>query len=76
MAQEHLQVILPMTYQNISKIKTLSFDNSAHLTCFANDYGFENWVGKQLGYADKNDLVILLSASGKSKNDYKCLEIL
>ena len=54
---------------NISKIKTLSFDNSAHLTCFANDYGFENWVRKTIEiYADKNDLVILLSASGKSKN--------
>lgn len=54
---------------NTTKIKTLSFDNSAHLTCFANDYGYENWVRKTIEiYADKNDLVILLSASGRSKN--------
>ena len=54
---------------NTSKIKTISFDNSAHLTCFANDYGYENWVKKTIEiYADKNDFIILLSASGKSKN--------
>ena len=54
---------------NTAKIKTFSFDNSAHLTCFANDYGYENWVRKTIEiYADRNDLVILLSASGRSKN--------
>ena len=34
---------------NTAKIKTLSFDNSAHLTCFANDYGYENWVKETIG---------------------------
>jgi D-sedoheptulose 7-phosphate isomerase len=54
---------------NTAKIKTLSFDNSAHLTCFANDYGYENWVKKTIEiFSEKNDLIILLSASGKSKN--------
>ncbi len=54
---------------NTAKIKTLSFDNSAHLTCFANDYGYENWVKKTIEiFAEKNDLIILLSASGRSKN--------
>ena len=54
---------------NTAKIKTLSFDNSAHLTCFANDYGYENWVKKALTfYADKGDLIILISTSGNSKN--------
>ena len=51
------------------KIKALSFDNSAHITCFANDYKFENWILETLKvYADKDDLIILLSASGNSKN--------
>jgi len=54
---------------NSSKIRALSFDNSAQITCFANDYKFENWIKKTLNYHyDKGDLVILLSASGNSKN--------
>ncbi len=54
---------------NASKIKALSFDNTAHLTCFANDYKFENWIKKTLlSYYEKGDLIILLSASGNSKN--------
>jgi D-sedoheptulose 7-phosphate isomerase len=54
---------------NTTKIKTFSFDNAAQLTCLANDYGYENWVKKIIQiYVDTNDLVILLSASGNSKN--------
>lgn len=54
------------------KIKALSFDNSAHITCFANDYKFENWILETLKvYSNENDLVILLSASGRSKNIIK-----
>ena len=50
-------------------IKSLSFDNSAHITCFSNDYGFKNWIKKTIeNYAEKSDLVILLSASGNSQN--------
>ena len=57
---------------NTKKIKTLSFDNSAHLTCFSNDYGYENWVVKTLEiFADKKDFIILLSASGNSLNMIK-----
>ena len=56
-------------FTNASKIKALSFDNTAQLTCLANDYKFENWVKKTINYYyDKGDIVILLSASGKSKN--------
>ncbi len=51
------------------KIKSLSFDNSAHITCFSNDYGFQQWIVETIkNYADKDDLVILLSASGNSQN--------
>ena len=42
---------------NTSNIKAFSFDNSAHLTCFANDYGYENWIKKTLEiYAQKKIL--------------------
>ena len=39
------------------------------ITCFSNDYGYENWVSKALDfYGDEGDLVILISSSGNSKN--------
>ena len=54
------------------KIKALSFDNSAQITCFSNDYKFENWILETIKvYANQGDLVILLSASGKSQNIIK-----
>ena len=54
---------------NTLKIKALSFDNSAQITCLSNDYGFDQWIVEVLKtYANKNDFIILLSASGNSKN--------
>jgi len=56
-------------FANHAKIRAISFDNSAQLTCLSNDYKFENWVTKTIEYYyDKGDLIILLSASGNSKN--------
>jgi D-sedoheptulose 7-phosphate isomerase len=53
----------------ICKIRTINFNEAALLTCFANDYGYENWVQKALSfYADKGDLLICISSSGQSKN--------
>ena len=50
-------------------VRCINFNESDLLTCFANDYGYENWVTQALKfYADKGDLVILISSSGKSKN--------
>ncbi len=57
---------------NVTKIRTLSFENSAQLTCLANDYGYENWVKKVIEYySKKKDLIILISASGESENMIK-----
>ena len=54
---------------NTSGIRAMSYDNTAQITCLSNDYLFQNWIKKIIEYyANKNDLVILLSASGKSKN--------
>ena len=53
-------------------IRTINFNEYDLITCFANDYGYENWVAKALEfYADKGDLVILISSSGSSKNILK-----
>lgn len=50
-------------------IRAINFNEADLLTCFANDYGYEHWVERALeAYADKNDLVILISSSGRSPN--------
>jgi D-sedoheptulose 7-phosphate isomerase len=49
--------------------RAITFNEADLLTCFANDYGYENWVERALNfYADKGDIVILISSSGTSKN--------
>ena len=53
----------------VGGVRSINFNESDLLTCFANDYGYENWVKQALKfYADDGDLVILISASGNSKN--------
>ena len=50
-------------------IRAVNFNEADLLTCFSNDYGYENWVKEAISsYADKNDLVICISSSGTSKN--------
>ena len=50
-------------------IRAVNFNEADLITCFANDYGYENWVEKALeAYADSGDLAILISSSGKSQN--------
>lgn len=54
------------------KCRSVNFNEADLITCFANDYGYENWVEKALEfYADKGDLVILISSSGSSMNIIK-----
>jgi D-sedoheptulose 7-phosphate isomerase len=50
-------------------MRATCFNESSLITCFSNDYGYENWVARALEfYADKNDMVFLISSSGGSKN--------
>jgi len=50
-------------------IRTINFNEPDLITCFANDYGYENWIAKAVEfYGDEGDLVILISSSGRSKN--------
>jgi len=50
-------------------IRCLNFNESDLITCFSNDYGYEKWVEKTVSfYGDEGDVLILISASGKSKN--------
>ncbi len=55
-----------------AKVTAMSFDSSSYLTCLSNDYGYENIVTQAIKhYHNKNDLIILLSASGNSTNMIK-----
>lgn len=52
-----------------ARVRAINFNEPDLITCFANDYGYENWVEKAIEfYADSRDLVILISSSGTSKN--------
>ena len=50
-------------------VRAITFNESILITAFANDYGYEYWVAKAIGfYAAQQDIVVLISASGKSPN--------
>ena len=52
-----------------ASIRCSNFNESDLITCFANDYGFENWVAKAVEfYGDQGDVLLVISSSGKSKN--------
>lgn len=50
-------------------IRSVSFNEADLITCYANDYGYENWVAKAIeSYGDAGDVAILISSSGQSMN--------
>lgn len=50
-------------------IRCINYNEADLITCFSNDYGFENWVAKAVEfYGDEGDLLILISSSGNSMN--------
>ena len=56
-------------FTKIAKINCSTFNNANLITCFANDYKYENWVVEAIkAYSLEQDLFILISSSGTSKN--------
>jgi D-sedoheptulose 7-phosphate isomerase len=56
-------------FTKISKIRSTTFNETNLVTCYANDYGYENWVSRAIKeYGIKGDICILISSSGQSKN--------
>jgi len=50
-------------------IRAVSFNEPSLLTCVSNDYGYEHVFGKPVSmFADKGDILVAISSSGKSKN--------
>ena len=53
----------------ILNFRSYNFNEANLITCFSNDYGYENWISKAIkSYSKPGDLIILISSSGKSKN--------
>ncbi len=51
------------------KISISSYTDPSLLTCFSNDYKFENYIKEIIKlYSNQGDMVILISSSGTSKN--------
>lgn len=60
---------ITIDFINAAKIRAVNFNDPSIITCFSNDYGYENWVSKALEcYANFGDVLILISSSGQSEN--------
>ena len=56
-------------------IRAINFNEADLITCFANDYGYEDWVAKAVEfYGDEGDALVLISSSGRSKNMLRAAE--
>ncbi len=56
-------------FTKAAKVRAINFNEADLITCFGNDYGYENWVTEAIrAYSDDNDLIILISSSGQSEN--------
>ena len=52
-----------------ANIRCINFNEPDLITCFSNDFGYENWLSNSIKfYGDKGDILIAISSSGKSKN--------
>ena len=52
-----------------AKVKSICFTDPSLVTAYGNDFGYEFWVAEAIkSYYQPNDVVILISSSGTSKN--------
>jgi D-sedoheptulose 7-phosphate isomerase len=55
-----------------AKVRAINFNEADLITCFGNDFGYENWIVESLRfYGDAGDTCIFISSSGKSTNIIK-----
>lgn len=51
------------------QVRSRDFNEANLITCFSNDYGYENWMAKAVEfYGDEGDALVLVSVSGNSQN--------
>lgn len=53
----------------VSGIRAVNFNEADLITCFANDYGYDQWIARAIAaYADPGDVAVIVSSSGRSPN--------
>lgn len=63
-------------FTNAGGIRAICFSDAALLTCYSNDYGFENVFAKAVeNYAVRGDILIAISSSGTSPDILKGVEV-
>ena len=52
-----------------ASVRCINFNEADLITCFANDYGFDDWIKHAVRFfGDEGDIFIAISSSGKSKD--------
>ena len=75
---QHLAAELIGRYKSNRKpLKSISLNSDTSvLTCISNDFGYENIFSRQLeGIANHNDVLIIISTSGNSKNIINAIKL-
>ena len=50
-----------------AKVRGITFNEADLITCYSNDYGYENWMSEAIkSFAKESDAVVLTSVSGES----------
>ena len=63
-------------FGKMGRFETFAFSDAALITCYANDYGYENSLAEWLKlYFKPNDLLIAVSSSGNSPNIVNAVNI-
>lgn len=53
----------------VSGVRAVNFNEADLITCYANDYGYEQWLARAVAaYADPGDVAVIVSSSGRSPN--------
>ncbi len=74
-ASETISAHAALDYNNQLAVKAMSINNSSILTCFANDFGYEDVFSRYLKInAQESDVAILISSSGNSSNVIKAAQ--
>lgn len=63
-------------YGKIARYQTYTFSDAALITCYANDYGYENAMAEWLKlHMSSDDVLIAISSSGNSKNILNAVDV-
>lgn len=62
--------------QDRSALAAVAFSDPSHLTCIANDFGYEEVFAREVeAYGKKGDLLVAISTSGNSPNVQRACEV-